>query len=58
MGDPDKAARAIVQATSTGYDYLRLPLGKDCVVALEDKIGQLRNDLEATREIATATDID
>lgn len=57
-GDPDKAARAIIQATGTGYDYLRLPLGKDCVAALEDKIGQLQNDLEATREIATTTDID
>ncbi|KAL4788074.1 NAD(P)-binding protein [Aspergillus varians] len=57
-GDPDKAARAIVQATITGYDYLRLPLGTDCVVALEDKIGQLQRDLEATRAIATATDVD
>ncbi|KAL4919462.1 NAD(P)-binding protein [Aspergillus aurantiobrunneus] len=57
-GDPDKAARAIVQAIITGYDYLRMPLGTDCVVALEDKIGQLQRDLEATRAIATSTDID
>lgn len=57
-GDPDKAAQAIVKATITGYDYLRLPLGNDCVVALESKIGQLQQDLEATRPIATATDVD
>ncbi|CAL5869077.1 uncharacterized protein PFLUO_LOCUS3305 [Penicillium psychrofluorescens] len=57
-GDPDKAARAIIQAIVTGYDYLRMPLGKDCVVALEDKIGELQRDLEATRPIATSTDID
>ncbi|KAL6239591.1 hypothetical protein BDW75DRAFT_99833 [Aspergillus navahoensis] len=57
-GDPDKAARAIVRATTLGYDYLRLPLGTDCVAALEDKIGQLQKDLDATRAIATATDVD
>ncbi|KAJ5628494.1 Glucose/ribitol dehydrogenase [Penicillium lividum] len=57
-GDPNKAARAIIKATKTGYDYLRMPLGKDCVVALESKIGELQRDLEATRSIATATDVD
>ncbi|RDW78749.1 SDR family oxidoreductase [Aspergillus mulundensis] len=57
-GDPDKAARAIVDVVMLGYDYLRLPLGTDCVVALEDKIGQLQRDLEATRSIAAATDVD
>jgi hypothetical protein len=57
-GDPDKAAQAIVKAVIEGHDYLRMPLGKDCVTALESKIGQLQRDLEATRLIATATDID
>lgn len=57
-GDPDKAAQAIIKATVSGYDYLRMPLGKDCVVALESKIGELQRDLEATRAIATATDVD
>lgn len=57
-GDPNKAAREIVKAIITGYDYLRLPLGKDAVVALESKIGDLQRDLEATRLIATATDVD
>ncbi|KAJ6109968.1 Glucose/ribitol dehydrogenase [Penicillium sp. IBT 16267x] len=57
-GDPDKAAQAIIKATVTGYDYLRMPLGKDCVVALESKIAALQRDLEATRAIATGTDVD
>lgn len=57
-GDPDKAAQAIIKATVTGYDYLRMPLGSDCVVALESKIADLQRDLEATRLIATGTDID
>ncbi|KAK2756648.1 hypothetical protein FQN54_005093 [Arachnomyces sp. PD_36] len=57
-GDPDKAAGAIVKAVAEGHDYLRLPLGKDCVAALESKIGELQRDLDATRSIATATDVD
>ncbi|PYH98082.1 NAD(P)-binding protein [Aspergillus ellipticus CBS 707.79] len=57
-GDPDKAARAIVEATATGYEYLRMPLGKDCVAALEAKIGELQRDLDATRAIASVTDVD
>ncbi|KAJ5657860.1 Glucose/ribitol dehydrogenase [Penicillium longicatenatum] len=57
-GDPDKAAQAIIKATVTGYNYLRMPLGTDCVVALESKIAELQRDLEATRLIATSTDVD
>lgn len=57
-GDPDKAAREIVKATITDYDYLRLLLGKGCVIALEPKIGDLQRDLEVTRPIATATNVD
>lgn len=57
-GDPDKAARAIIAAVVGGHSFLRLLLGKDCVTALEYKIGQLQEDLEATRAIASATDID
>ena len=57
-GDPDKAARAILRAVADGHDYLRMPLGDDCVEALESKIGQLRSDLEATRAVATAMNID
>ncbi|KAF7853648.1 hypothetical protein EAF04_010639 [Stromatinia cepivora] len=57
-GDPDKAARAIVKAVIDGHDYLRMPLGPDCVIALEDKIRQLQGDLDATRVIAMATNFE
>ncbi|KAL4942620.1 hypothetical protein BDV06DRAFT_211670 [Aspergillus oleicola] len=57
-GDPDKAGRAIVQTASTDYNCLRLPLGPDCVAALELKIGELQRDLKATMSIATSTDAD
>lgn len=57
-GDPEKASQVIIKAVVGGHDYLRTPLGKDCVTALESKNGQLQSDLEATRAIATATDVD
>ena len=57
-GDPEKAANAIVTAVGTGHKFLRLVLGRDCVKAMEDKIGELTRDLEATRKIAMGTDID
>ncbi|PYH79076.1 NAD(P)-binding protein [Aspergillus uvarum CBS 121591] len=57
-GDPDKAAGAIIQAVTSDRHYLRLPLGTDCVAALESKIGNLQHDLEATRANAVSTDVD
>ncbi|KAK2589947.1 hypothetical protein QQS21_012369 [Conoideocrella luteorostrata] len=57
-GDPDKAAEAIIKAVREGHDFLRMPLGSDCVAALEGKIGALQSDLDATRAIAVTTDID
>ncbi|KAI1822034.1 NAD(P)-binding protein [Xylaria intraflava] len=52
MGDPDKAANAILKAVVEGHDYLRMVLGADCLKAMELKLGELHHDLEATREIA------
>lgn len=57
-GDPDKAAQAIVKAVVGGHDYLRMPLGNDCVDALEKKIGELQSDLDSTRSIATNVNVD
>ena len=57
-GDPDKAARAILKAVDGGHDYLRLPLGGDCVGALETKIGELKRDLDATKAVALSMDFD
>jgi short-subunit dehydrogenase len=57
-GDPDKAAHAILNAVTSGHTYLRLPLGPDCVAALQTKIGELQADLDATRSTAVATNAD
>lgn len=57
-GDPDKAANEILKAVDGGHGYLRMPLGADCVAALESKIGQLQADLDATRAIGLSVDID
>lgn len=56
-GDPDKAALAIIEAVDDGYEYLRMPLGTDCVEMLEEKIERLRRDLEANRGIAKWTEM-
>ncbi|KAM7185434.1 hypothetical protein V8F20_011806 [Naviculisporaceae sp. PSN 640] len=57
-GDPEKAAAAIISAVVDGHDYLRLPLGSDCVAALEGKIGELQSDLEKTRAVGLSMDVD
>ncbi|KAJ2987581.1 hypothetical protein NUW58_g4427 [Xylaria curta] len=57
-GCPSKAGHEIVKAVDTGYDYLRMILGPDCVAAMDQKLGSLHHDLEATRAIALSTDID
>lgn len=57
-GSPDKAAREVLKAVADGHDYLRMVLGPDCVVALEQKLESLHHDLEATRAIAMSTDAD
>lgn len=57
-GDPEKAAKAILSAVSDGNDFLRLPLGEDCISALETKIEELKKDLAATKEIALCTSLD
>ncbi|KAI0427616.1 hypothetical protein F5Y09DRAFT_315733 [Xylaria sp. FL1042] len=57
-GCPDKAAREIVKAVDNGYDYLRMILGPDCVAAMDQKLGSLHHDFEATKAIAMSTDVD
>ncbi|KAH8166264.1 hypothetical protein CIB48_g2010 [Xylaria polymorpha] len=58
-GDTAKAARAILNAIVDGHDgYLRLVLGPDCVAAMEQKIGELQRDLDATREVSMSTNLD
>ncbi|TRX97286.1 hypothetical protein FHL15_002080 [Xylaria flabelliformis] len=55
-GSPEKASREIVKAVDNGHDYLRMLLGPDCIAAMDQKLGSLHSDLEATRAIAMSTD--
>ncbi|TRX95164.1 hypothetical protein FHL15_003856 [Xylaria flabelliformis] len=57
-GDPDKAAAEIVKAVIEGHDYLRMFLGPDCIKSAEQRIAEVRRDLEATRVVAVSTDGD
>lgn len=51
-GDPEKAARIIVEKVNDGDGTLRLPLGKVPTITIGMKIDGLRSDLEANRALA------
>ncbi|KAJ5150845.1 uncharacterized protein N7482_010097 [Penicillium canariense] len=57
-GDPQKAAKAILDAVENGHEYLRMPLGADCVTALESKMNSLQRDFDLTRAVANSTGVD
>ncbi len=51
-GDPEKAAKAIVDLVYSSHSTLRLPLGKIAISSIEQKISQLTLDLETHRTVA------
>jgi NAD(P)-dependent dehydrogenase (short-subunit alcohol dehydrogenase family) len=55
-GDPAKAAAVIVEVITAGDPPTRLPLGADCVAAMERKLALVATQLEATRHFALSTD--
>lgn len=57
-GDPVKAAAAIVDIASVPNPPVHLLLGSDCVQAVEEKIQQLRADIDAWRSVSLSTDHD
>lgn len=54
-GDPDKAAKAIVDAVNAGSPNLRLPLGADAVDGIRAKLAAVGRDVDATESVARAT---
>jgi NAD(P)-dependent dehydrogenase (short-subunit alcohol dehydrogenase family) len=54
-GDPELAARAIIAIGDSEHPPLHIPLGKDAVARLENKIATATRDLEAWRELAYST---
>lgn len=57
-GDPEKAARAILEAVAAGAPNLRLPLGADAVAGIRGKLASVARDVDATEAVATATAFD
>ncbi|UJR86721.1 SDR family NAD(P)-dependent oxidoreductase [Sandaracinus amylolyticus] len=58
-GDPDKAARAIVDAVQVEGDIpLRLPLGGDAIDGIRAKLARIAADVERAEPVARATAFD
>ncbi len=57
LGDPAKAAAAIIAVATTGEAPLHQLLGSDSLALAEGKIRSLADDLEASRALAVTTDV-
>ena len=57
LGDPVKAATAIITVATTGAPALHQVLGSDSLSLAEGRLASLGGDLEAGRELALTTDI-
>ena len=51
-GDPEKAAKAILDLVNSENPSLRLPLGKTAVKTIGMKLESVKNDLESNKEVA------
>lgn len=56
QGDPARAADAIVQAVTSPHPPLHLLLGKFAYDRFNQKLDELRNEMEAWREVGLSTD--
>lgn len=54
-GDPEKAARAMIQAVESDEPPLRLALGEDAVGAIEQKLESVKAELDQWRSVSLAT---
>ena len=54
-GDPAKAAEAIITALDADEPPLRLVLGADAIGNIEARLGRVRDELEAWRELGEST---
>ncbi|GAB2603169.1 SDR family NAD(P)-dependent oxidoreductase [Pseudactinotalea suaedae] len=57
LGDPVRAATAIITVATTGTAVLHQVLGSDSLSLAEGRLASLRADLDAGRELAVTTDI-
>jgi len=54
-GDPEKAARAIIDTVNAGSSNLRLPLGADAVQNIRAKLQRVTADVDSAEVVAVAT---
>jgi hypothetical protein len=57
LGDPEKAAEAILAVAQSGSAPLHQLLGSDSLGLIESRLTALRADVEASRALAVTTDI-
>ncbi|MGE8183066.1 oxidoreductase [Pseudomonas mandelii] len=55
-GDPDKLAQAMIILVEAKKAPLRLPMGSDCVAAIEAKNAFVADELQTWREMSVSTD--
>jgi NAD(P)-dependent dehydrogenase (short-subunit alcohol dehydrogenase family) len=55
-GDPDKLAQTMITLVEAQKAPLRLPLGSDCVAAIEAKNAFVAEELQTWREVSVSTD--
>ncbi|MGA7626359.1 MAG: oxidoreductase [Candidatus Acidiferrales bacterium] len=55
-GDPKKLAQALIEIVNAPDPPLRLPLGKDTVERLEQKLEQVKRETEQWRNLSASTD--
>jgi NAD(P)-dependent dehydrogenase (short-subunit alcohol dehydrogenase family) len=55
-GDPAKLAAAVADLTEAADPPLRLQLGADCVERVEEKLDEVRHELDRWRAVALSTD--
>lgn len=55
-GDPDKLAQVMITLVEAQHAPLRLPLGSDCVAAIEAKNSFVADELRVWREVSVSTD--
>ncbi|MET0793488.1 MAG: oxidoreductase [Polyangiaceae bacterium] len=55
-GDPARLAKAVIELASAANPPLRLPLGTDCVAAIEAKNAFVATELAAWRAVSVGTD--
>ncbi len=55
VGDPIKAAEAMIKAVESNEDFLRLPLGQATIIGMREKMDQVQKDITLWEEVAIKT---